>query len=175
LSTTELASAALAASRELSSAELHGTVCGMLVGNVRASGLIDGRVHFSVEDYLELVGADAVTSAEAIEDFAILSLAELDAEDLSFVPLLPEDDAHVASRVEALGEWCAAFLAGMGAVADTDLSEVEAEVLDDFVAISAVDADVDAGNDAERQYMELVEYVRVGVMSLLAPAGEEPE
>ncbi len=141
----------------------------MLVGNVRAQGLNERHVHFSIEEYVELVGADAVADGETVEDFAALALSELDAEDLSFSPLLPEDDDALPARVEALGEWCASFLAGLGAVADTDLNETEAEMLDDLVAISAVDADVDEGEDAERELMELVEYVRVAVLSLLAP------
>ena len=125
MATAELESAALAASRELSNAEMHGTVCGMLVANIRASGLIEGGVHFSVEEYVDLVGAEAVADAETVEDFAALSLAGLDAEDLSFAPLLPDDDDPIADRVEALGEWCASFLAGLGAVAHTDLDETD--------------------------------------------------
>ena len=175
MATAELESAALAASRELSNAEMHGTVCGMLVANIRASGLIEGGVHFSVEEYVDLVGAEAVADAETVEDFAALSLAGLDAEDLSFAPLLPDDDDPIADRVEALGEWCASFLAGLGAVAHTDLDETEAEVLDDFVALSSVDPDVGEDEEAERQLVELVEYVRVAVLSLLAPGSAENE
>ena len=33
------------------------------------------------------------------------------------------------ARVEALGEWCAAFLAGVGAASESSLNETESEVL----------------------------------------------
>ena len=171
----DLATAASAAAVDLSHAELHGTVCGMLIGNLRVAGLEAGSVPFDPEAYIDLVGPEAVQDAATLEDFAGIALAALDAQDLSFTPLLPADAAPIGVRVEALGEWCAAFLAGLGAVANTDLSESEAEVLDDFVAISAVDADVDDDDDAERQLMELVEYVRVAVLSLMMPAGEGAE
>ena len=174
---SELASAALAASKELSPAELHGTVCGMMVANIRARGLApegeDGSPVFSVSDYVELVGADAVSDAETVEDFAQLSLAALDAEDLSFQPLLPDDEDPLAARVEALGEWAAAFLAGFGAAVTLAPGETAKEVLEDLAAISAVDHEVDESEDGERQLTELVEYVRVGVLLLLRPDEEE--
>ncbi len=175
MSLSELRNAAHAASAELSQAELHGTVCGMLVGNLRISGTEGGSEHFSVDEYVALVGADALADAITVEDFSELSRSALVAEDLSFQPLLPEDHEPLNDRVVALAEWCAGFLAGLGAVKGGALNETEAEVLDDFVAISSVDADVEDNDDGERQLTELVEYVRVATLSLLMPADEDDE
>ena len=86
---------------------------------------------------------------------------------LAFRPLLPDDMEPLDVRVEALGEWCEGFLlgVGLGGVArQGELSANVQEILRDLQEISKVSWDVEADEDAEASYVELVEYVRVGVM-----------
>ena len=64
---------------------------------------------------MELLGSDALTDAASVDAFVQASLPALFADDLSFRPLLPEDEAPIAVRVQAIAEWCGAFAAGYGA------------------------------------------------------------
>lgn len=193
---SELAFAANAATSELSPAELHGTVCGIQCAKLRLKHLgrsnsVDDEADEDVswadesdarqddvlplDDYLSLVGADAVENADALLRFAQIAQEELLSDDLRFMPLLPDDEAPVELRVEALAEWCAAFLAGFAALGQIVSSEEEEEILEDLAAISSADIDGVEAEEAERLYAEIVEYIRVTVLLLLQPAEEDDE
>ncbi len=193
---SELAFAANAATSELSPAELHGTVCGIQCAKLRSKHLgrtnpVEAEVDedadwadesdarqddvLPLDDYLSLVGADAVENADALLRFAQIAQEELLSDDLRFMPLLPDDEAPVQLRVEALAEWCAAFLAGFGALGQIATSEEEEEILEDLAAISAADIDGLDAEEAERLYAEIVEYIRVTVLLLLQPGEEDDE
>lgn len=193
---SELAFAANAATSELSPAELHGTVCGIQCAKLRLkhagrTNVVEDEVDedanwadesdarqddvLPLDDYLSLVGADAVENADALLRFAQIAQEELLSDDLRFMPLLPDDEAPVELRVEALAEWCAAFLAGFAALGQIASSEEEEEILEDLAAISSADIDGLDAEEAERLYAEIVEYIRVTVLLLLQPAEEDDE
>ncbi|MCY3885229.1 MAG: UPF0149 family protein [Gammaproteobacteria bacterium] len=85
------------------------------------------------------------------------------ATDLSFHPLLPDDEMPIETRLEALGEWVGAFLEGFGALKHPDNEQID-EALADFGEISKVDSNVENTPDAESSYIDVVEFVRVGTM-----------
>ena len=193
---SELAFAANAATSELSPAELHGTVCGIQCAKLRVkhqgrTNPVDAEIDedanwadesdarqddvLPLDDYLSLVGADAVENADALLRFAQIAQEELLSDDLRFMPLLPDDESPVELRVEALAEWCAAFLAGFAALGQMTCSEEEEEILEDLAAISSADIDGLEAEEAERLYAEIVEYIRVTVLLLLQPAEEDDE
>lgn len=92
------------------------------------------------------------------------TLGQLSSLDCEFTLLLPDDD--MAERIQTLGGWCEGFLFGLGlaGVNTESLPDNIKEFIADLIAISHI-APVDESNDAnENYYMELVEYVRVGVM-----------
>jgi yecA family protein len=83
--------------------------------------------------------------------------------DFSFELLLPDDDAPLEDRAQALGEWCQGFLGGLGYGAQgSDWPGECTELLEDFVQISRLDPEA-SGETDENAYAELSEYVRVGV------------
>jgi uncharacterized protein YgfB (UPF0149 family) len=97
--------------------------------------------------------------------------------DSDFEPLLPDDDAPLADRADALSMWCQGFLYGLGSGTTADpaaVSSEASEIIRDFTEITHVG--VDAGDDTEEDevaFAEVVEFVRVGVQLLfveLAPA-----
>lgn len=155
-------------------AEAHGTLVGSLcasrctLADWLAEILPEGRAEGMAAERLRQV-YDA--TAGALNDGA-----------MSFQPLLPSDDAPIADRTLALGDWCQGFLYGLGAgAALPDASSLDgeaAEVLRDMTQITQVDVDPEDGAESnEAAYAELVEYVRVGVQILydhLQPLREPP-
>jgi hypothetical protein len=84
--------------------------------------------------------------------------------------LLPADDELLSSRTEALSQWCAGFLFGLalgGFREEVAMPDNVSEVMKDFSEISRAGFTSDATDEAdEAAYMEIVEYVRMGVLLL---------
>jgi len=144
-------------------ADVHGTLTGILC--------IDNEA--SVIGALDDEPTDALR--EALDALRHMTLEGLFDPDLSFEPLLPDDETDLHTRVEALARWCSGFLYGLSSQQDgaseLDLSHLSAdvrEVINDLSQLSRAgltteDEDAEA---AEADYAELVEYVRVGVQMI---------
>jgi uncharacterized protein YgfB (UPF0149 family) len=165
-------------------AEYHGALCGMLC------------VHSGIPDEVVLSADYPPQADDEQQEQARNHLAELHAEslealrdpDLGFSPLLPDDDENLASRVEALAQWCQGFLLGLSSQPALDLAQMGPdlrEAVQDLVQISnaeLVGADDGAAEDEdEASYTELLEYVRAAVQLLFLelnpgapPAGGQP-
>lgn len=137
-------------------AEVHGTLCGMLC--VR-------------DDADPAAAVDAGLGAGMTEPLAALRELTLERffdSDAGFAPILPgDDDASLETRVQALARWCGGFVYGLASQGELDmglLSEEVREVVEDITELSkATLTPEESGTDAaERDYAELVEYVRVG-------------
>jgi uncharacterized protein YgfB (UPF0149 family) len=95
---------------------------------------------------------------------------ELTGSDVTVVLLLPTDDAPLADRAAALGQWCQGFLSGFGLnCRDSSMLSTEAtEVLQDLAAISQVQDALEESDDGENDYMEVMEYLRVAPLLLFS-------
>lgn len=96
------------------------------------------------------------------------TLSQLDSMEFEFTPLLPEDDCSLATRAQALGAWCAGFLFGLGltGVKTHQLLNYVKEFLADMTLITRV-ALTEQENDGDEQgYYQLVEYIKVGVLTV---------
>ena len=169
----DLTALALNAAATLSVWELHGLVCGLAIGP-------DER--FPMQELADLVGVEALTDHSSVEEFVNAAVAALRAEDLSFNPLLPEDDAPLALRVQAVAEFTAGFLAGFGVLAARldwqALPDGAQEVIDDLTAVTELDVDAVDGQDLERAESDLLqvqEFVKVAVLLLMGLADGDLE
>lgn len=141
-------------------AEFHGQVCGLLCRGD------------AVDTALSEVGAPGVDTSSNLHALGVASLADLAEPESRFAPLLPEDETALHQRVVALADWCEGFLHGLALRPGLDLKKLSAEareLIEDFTQISRaglVEDDDEEGEDEERAYAELVEYVRVGVQVL---------
>lgn len=157
------------------SAEVHGGLC--------ASLCIDGIVGMRLwsDDWL----ADAAPGARDVPELrrCLIDLGQsswlaLCGTELAFELILPEDDAPLPLRVQALASWCHGFVEGIGLggfaaaeLAGTERDELD-EIIDDFVEISRATVEGPASAEAGFELAELSEFVRVGaqtVFELLAP------
>lgn len=142
-------------------AEVHGMLCAVM--SVPGKG--------RVESWLEEVlgdGARSPTRCRALLlGLAARTARELTSDDLDLRLLLPADTAPVAERVQALGDWCAGYVFGLQLAGAGDLDKLEPdsrEVVEDLAEFMRMDAGGDSSEESERALMELVEYVRVGVI-----------
>jgi len=160
LAFNDVAQALAAGGSSVHAAEAHGCLCGALCV----------RRGLKLSDWLDEILPDSVTLPGGdgpLQDLFEQSAAELAAPDMEFDPLLPDDDASLDERVEALGAWCQGFLYGFGSAGQAGrpapTGEV-AEVLADFAEISRAGAvGMEPAEIEEDAYVELVEFLRVGV------------
>lgn len=163
----DLTALALGAVESLSVAEIHGAVCGMAVGSEGVIGL---------DSLVELLGIEALRDEHSVAEFVNAAVEALQAEDLSFAPLVPEDDVDLQVRLQALGEWCGAFLAGFASGSrfqeanEAQIPEEAQEIIGDFTYIANVDgSEARAAEDreaAERDFAEVYEFVKVATLLL---------
>ena len=146
-------------------AESHGALCGMLC----SLGSLDGSV-WAQRLFPELEQGQALQ--ELLQRLYVETLAGLKGDELLFIPLLPDESRPVALRIDALGQWCYGFLFGLshgGAQRLERLSPDGREFLHDVTEMShAASYELEESEQDERSYMELVEYLRAGVLLLEA-------
>ena len=158
-------------------AEAHGTLAGALCSS-RDYGLIEWLHEILPDDSPE---GEALQSSvlQSVYHTMVRTLAGSDAD---FTPLLPDDDAPLAERADALSLWCQGFLYGLGSGPAADPSKVSTEageIIRDFTEITHVGVDAgDENEENETAFAEVVEFVRVGVQMLFvefaSARGQEP-
>lgn len=85
-----------------------------------------------------------------------------------FTLLLPNDDISISERIQTLAGWCEGFLFGLGlADINTELLPVDIkEFINDLISISHIAPIDENSNSNENNYSQLVEYIKVGVMTI---------
>ncbi len=143
-----------------SAAELHGTLTGLTCA---------GWLETELDSCQALLGQDTIENS--IENDLLTGLMglirqTLDAGNLEFRLLLPEDDEPLETRAQALADWC------QGCVMDlhhgdrfktAGLDDEIAQFLSDLGQIGIVQVGNDSPEEQERALFELEEYTRLGV------------
>ena len=148
----------------VSPAELHGLLLGRSCAGAGfdADGWLADAAHLLEVDPVDNVRNALIGLQEMVK-------GELCSEDITVVLLLPDDEAPLAQRAVALGQWCQGFLAGFGLAArDGALSAEAMEVLQDLSAIAQVQSALEESEDGESDYMEVMEYLRVAPLLLFS-------
>jgi yecA family protein len=146
-------------------AESHGAICGLIC----ASGAVAPALWMQ-----HLLGEANTVSASAQSAQLLLaalyseSLQHLDDGDPGLTLMLPDDNAPLAQRSHALGEWCRGFLFGLalgGVTGDQAGKGDIGEIMRDFYEISNARFEHELSDeDEESAYAEIVEYVRMSVL-----------
>jgi len=159
----ELAGLLAAVATPGAASEFHGALCGACCGMPAA------RPKEWLDRALSAVELEAHPSRESLARIAELGTElrdALEAGELEYVLLLPEDMAPLAERAAALARWCEGFLYGL-ALADADamraLTGDAREALQDVATIARTAGAASASEADEDAYAELVEFVRVAV------------
>lgn len=149
----------------MNAAEAHGLLCGMLCI----------PQFFSLEEWFKHIISpvtyeDGLTT-ECQQQLTLLTnytVEQLNSALAGFQLLLPADDTPLPERIQALAGWCEGFSFGLGiaGIQTQDLSQDAAEFIKDTVAISRLAPVEQATAEAEADYIQLVEYLKVGVITL---------
>tara|TARA_R110002073_G_scaffold69453_3_gene172407 strand:+ start:21589 stop:22227 length:639 start_codon:yes stop_codon:yes gene_type:complete len=155
--------------------ELHGIMLGEVVGGLKRT------VSDWLNQVLEHMGIEALDEeryANVSKDllaFYLSTLDGIDKDSSSFVLLLPDDDYALSERVESLVVWIRGFLEGIAISASDRLRNMDPElqeIMKDFVDICQIDARVEDDETGEKEFFEISEYVRIGVLNLYAELNE---
>ncbi len=149
----------------VSTSAYHGMVCGKLIGNHCAIG---ADWSAQAKEFIGLApDIDASPELGRLLDLPRQVVTALGRDDFGFQLLLPPDSAPLGERAAALAQWCEGFLAGL-ALAGQDQQhwdKLPAELLEGFDDLASIAQLATADDDAERDLIELVEYVRLVVLS----------
>lgn len=149
---------------DIGASECHGVLCGMLCSTRNFQ--VDGWLGHTT-GYQSNLDAEALAAKPALTTLYQQTLTALDADDLSFTPLLPDDEYPLSVRVESLGAWCRGFLSGFGlgdSYLANQLSADTQDFLRDLQKISQVNpTDLDA-QGSESALFEVQEYARMGAL-----------
>ncbi|MBL8296979.1 MAG: UPF0149 family protein [Rhodanobacteraceae bacterium] len=153
--------------------DLHGSLTGFLCGGGTASPRTWlQRLEIDVEP-----GIETHARMELLVRLFSDCRRRLEDPGFGFEPLLPEEDEPLGERADALVQWCRGFLGGLGlsgASTEQKLSPDGAEILRDFGAIAASQLEYDDAEEDESALVEVLEFIRVGVMLLHAELAPPP-
>jgi uncharacterized protein YgfB (UPF0149 family) len=126
---------------------------------------------------LALSEAQAEEAESTFEAFYSASISRLEDVSFLFQPILPDDELPLTERLVAVGEWCSNYLSGLGDGMDQTfkLSDDGKEALEDIAAIGQVSVDFETDDDGERDYVELVEFIRIAVQVVFSELRPEAD
>ncbi len=157
-------------------AESHGCLCGALCITTQYS--LDRWLDEIIPEEEERAQADRQALGLLFAD----TLQALRGGEMDFELLLPDDETPLESRAAALSQWCQGFLYGFGIGQPSKLAQLPAtvdEVLRDLTHIGRATVELGEGSEEEEEaYLQVMEYVRVGVQLIhdeLFPTREPPD
>ncbi|WP_263080736.1 UPF0149 family protein [Endozoicomonas sp. Mp262] len=143
--------------------EIHGLLCGLLAAGQRLT-----RDQW-LQQVSALAGDKALegTCSKLVHALYAITLEALETSDFAITLLLPDEDEALEQRAEALGIWCQSFLSGFGEGMQQKKPGEEVEsTLNDFSAIAQIQSTIDDSDDAERDWLEVSEYVRMALLMI---------
>ena len=146
-------------------AEAHGTLCGLMMGNTS----VKGWLAHTLEEMPDAGNVLATEQLGVLEELFEQTREQLNDDELNFELLLPDDTDDFGLRLLGLSGWCQGFLYGIGAAGtmrEDELDETSRECLSDLLEISKLSHDEEASDEAELQFAEIVEHVRMATLML---------
>lgn len=158
-----------------SASEVHGFVSGcMCTPGIDPKLVREFRTRWLVEliQYVDLEHLTLDDETNTMIDHLLSSTHFcLQDDDYGFMPLLPDEQVSIARRTEELGAWCHGFLHGIarsGVEGEDSLGTEANDALRDLAQISQVVVDDNLSEEDERHWVDVVEYVKVLVLTLYA-------
>jgi yecA family protein len=145
--------------------EAHGTLCGLLLDQVSIGTWLEHTLD-ELPDKGDVLAAEELSVLKQLFE---LSREQLNAEDLSFELLLPDETDELSFRLLGLSSWCQGFLYGIGVSGGSKLENLDPqsqECLSDLLEISKLNHQEDSTGEAEAQFADVSEHIRLSVLML---------
>jgi len=149
----------------VSPSEAHGYVCGQLA----AGQVLEGDLWLrNLQQFMDVEGELSAAARRDLLDWRTECVQALDDPEFAFQAFVPEQNAALPRRLEALAAWCQGFLSGFGLAYPNQeaLPEDVASTLKDLSEVSRVDLETDEDEESEAAYMEVEEYVRMAALMI---------
>jgi uncharacterized protein YgfB (UPF0149 family) len=146
-------------------AESHGTLCALLIDN---SGLATWLGH-TLEEFPDGQDVLARERIALLEKLYELTRDQMNLSELGLELLLPDESDDFGLRLLGLASWCQGFLYGIGISGITEtktLDEQAEECLSDLLEISKLNHSEQSSDEAEHQFIEISEHVRMATLML---------
>lgn len=140
------------------------------------TGLIVGEQYCKPEEWLELawdtdehiwptLSPKAQTVLLQLAEQTIVGLSTFD---FGFWLLLPNDEVPLQLRADAVNDWCEGFIYGLNnqRYQNRLLTGDGAQALADITKISEMEFGIIESEEEERSYFEIVEFVRIAVLTI---------
>jgi uncharacterized protein YgfB (UPF0149 family) len=145
---------------DMCAAEAHGMAAGMLCLNAQADSA--SWLNELFPNAAPLLDEDKTLLLRLFEQTGDL----LASDEFEFDLLLPEDEALLGERIEALSRWCQGFLFGVGSSYSESVWPGDVgEILKDIMEFTKLDAEAE-GEEDESAFMEITEYLRSAALLL---------
>ena len=148
--------------------EFHGMIIGMI--SSKGSKFSSDELNIWLEIYLgRSLSTELALLIKAVLAQGVESLGEYS--DFEFELALPDDESPLNERVIALSAWCAGFVAAAekcGVVLDASENAIIKETVGDFRRISEISEDIGDSEGNESDYTQLMEFARVGALTVYA-------
>ena len=145
--------------------ESHGTLCGLLLDNPA----IDVWLGHTLDDLPDKSDVLANEEIRVLQKLFDDTREQLNTDDMSFELLLPDDSDEFAVRLRGLSSWCQGFLYSIGVIGKGKvelLDKQSQECLLDLLEISKLSHSEELSEEAEQQFSEVAEHVRMSVLML---------
>ena len=154
--------------------ESHGTLCALLMDNSAMSVWL----RHTLDDLPDANNVLAQESLTVLKQLFELSREQINTDDLGLELLLPDDEEDFGVRLLGLSGWCQGFLYGIGVLGENRINDAQAEeCLADMLEISQIDHREEDNEDAQQQFIEIAEHVRMSVLmmnELINPTFDAP-
>lgn len=144
---------------------LHGMLIGLRCGEPKMT------VAEWVKRVLDEAGSSSLKESflKVLQEMYEVSEKGLNGAELEMEMCLPAESESLQYQASMLGQWCEGFIYGFGITGNNQkLSDEVQELFRDFSDIAAIDV-LDLGEPSEQDesdFMQLVEFVRIGVLSI---------
>jgi len=146
-------------------AEAHGILAALLLDRSPLP-LWLGQILDDLPDKGDALAAERIA---LLEELYAETREQLENEEFGFELLLPDEVEDFGRRLQGLASWCQGFLFGLGVsgLAGGERLDTEArECLSDLLEISKLSDDDEGGDEAELQFAEIAEHVRMVTLLL---------
>jgi uncharacterized protein YgfB (UPF0149 family) len=156
----------------MSPGEAHGIIAGLLATS------LEGDIRAQLADLFSPYGLDEEEQEDLFTMLAPLyryTKSSFEQGSFEFALLLPDEEATLEDRIEAIADWCRGFIYGLteGGVTDvTQLPGDAGEVVRDLMELAEVGLDESADVETQDKALaEIEEYIRVGVQLVFEELG----